>query len=139
MRVTSTIGAGLLSVVGAVALSTVTATGATAQSMTPMRGEVKSFSDNFAIRVNPQNPYQHRIRIEVKVYDETFAPVPALISPAEMMLGPEGNRSVTVLVPFEGRKERRVRVCTESVPYTNSKTSRVRTQICGRFIAHRLS
>lgn len=125
---------------GAVLLPVALAAPAAAQAMTPMRGEVKSFADTFAIRVFPQNPYKHRIRVEVRVYDETFAPIPvAAVAPAEMMLAPEDNRGVMVVVPFDGQKERRVRICTESVPYENFKSSRVRTQVCGRFIAYRMS
>ncbi|TGV78861.1 hypothetical protein EN792_044160, partial [Mesorhizobium sp. M00.F.Ca.ET.149.01.1.1] len=56
-----------------VALSPVAAT---SQSMTPMRGEVRSFTDAFAVRVFPGNPYNQRIRVEVHVYDQYFQPVP---------------------------------------------------------------
>ncbi|MDX2259927.1 MAG: hypothetical protein NW205_13560 [Hyphomicrobiaceae bacterium] len=115
----------------------VSATQAHAQAMSPMRGEVKSFTDEFVVRVFPANPYPHRIRVEVKVYDETFAPVPARVAPGEVMLAPEDNRGVLVVVPFEGRTERKVRICTESIPFTNTPT-RLRTQVCGRFIAYRL-
>lgn len=110
---------------------------ANAQAMSPMRGEVKSFSDRFAVRVHPMNPYQHRIRVEVKVYDETFAPVKAAVHPSEATLAPQGNRSVLVMIPFDGRMQRKVRICTEAVPFPG-KTQRVRTQICGRFIASRM-
>lgn len=141
MRVrSSTFCAVALAVAGAASFFVLTSHEAAAQAMTPMRGEVKSFADRFAIRVFPQNPYKHRIKVEVRVYDETFAPIPtAAVAPAEMMLAPEDNRGVMVVVPFDGLRERRVRVCTESVPFANTLSSRVRTQVCGRFIAYRLS
>ena len=110
---------------------------ASAQALTPMRGEVKSFTDQFALRVFPANPYNHRIKVEVHVYDENFVPVNAAVMPAYALLGPEDNRSVLVMVPFEGKTERRVRVCAESIPFENSST-RMRTQVCGRFLAKRL-
>lgn len=110
---------------------------AAAQAMTPMRGEVKSYSDRFAVRVHPMNPYQHRIKVEVKVYDETFAPVRAAVHPPEAMLAPQGSRAVLVMVPFDGRMERKVRICTEAVPFPG-KTQRVRMQVCGRFFASRM-
>ncbi len=122
----------------AIALSIAAAGGANAQAMTPMRGEVKSFSDKFALRVFPANPYQHRIKVEVRVYDETFAPVAAAVTPAAATLAPQDNRGFMVVVPFEGRKERRVRVCTEAVPFTH-QTTRVRTQVCGRFVAYKMN
>ncbi|MCR4267812.1 hypothetical protein [Nitratireductor sp. ZSWI3] len=106
------------------------------QSMTPMRGEVTSFGDAFAVRVFPYNPYRHRIRVVVRVYDADFLPVEARVSPAEMMLGSRDTRPVLVEVPFGKAAHRRVRVCTESVPFPNRKT-RIRAQICGRFLARR--
>ena len=110
---------------------------ASAQSLTPMRGEVRSFSDHFAVRVYPGNPYTRRLRVEVKVYDADFRPIRARVSPAQAMIGAEARRHVLVVVPFAGRTYRRVRICAESVPFPNEST-RIRTQICGRFLAHRL-
>lgn len=113
--------------------------GAAAQSMSPMRGKVQSFSDDFALKVYPANPYGHRIRIEVKVYDADFRPIQdARVSPHNFTLGSNFARPVTVIVPFEaGKKERRVRVCTESVPFPGQSSSNVKAQICGKFIAER--
>ncbi len=108
-----------------------------AQSMTPMRGEVVSFDEAFAVRVFPGNPYGHRIKVEVKVYDQSFRPVAARISPAQMMLGAEASRPVLVVVPFDGQSERKVRICTESIPFPGRNTQ-IRAQICGKFLARRL-
>ena len=110
---------------------------ASAQALTPMRGQVKSFTDHAAFRVFPANPYPRRIKVEVKVYDETFAPIAAFVSPPVALLAPEDNRGVMVLVPFEGKTERRIRICAESVPFED-KATRLRTQVCGRFLAQRV-
>ena len=113
---------------------------AAAQAMSPMRGQVKSFSDAFALKVYPANPYEHRIRVEVKVYDENFREVKdARVSPANFMLGGNSDRQVTVMVPFEGANTRKVRVCTESIPFlgmSNNKTN-IKAQICGKFLGER--
>jgi hypothetical protein len=109
---------------------------ASAQSMTPMRGEVTSFTDEFAVRVFPRNPYRHRILVAVRVYDEKFRPLEARVSPANIMLGANGSRPVTVVVSFDGARERRVRICTESIPFPDQQT-RIKAQICGRFLARR--
>lgn len=109
---------------------------AAAQSMTPMRGQVGSVTDKFAVRVFPMNPNQHRARFEVKVYDENFAPVAAVVSPPAAIISPNGSRNVLVVVPFEGRMQRKVRICTESIAAANA-TTRLRTQVCGRFIGYR--
>lgn len=111
--------------------------GAQAQSLTPMRGEVKSFTDQFAVRVFAMNPYNKRMKIEVKVYDDTFRPVGAVVLPGEAMVGAQDSRSVMVMVPFDGQPQRRVRICAESVPFKTETTS-LRTQVCGKFFAQRL-
>jgi hypothetical protein len=120
----------------AVAAIGIASSAASAQSMTPMRGEVTSFTDEFAVRVFPRNPYRHRILVAVRVYDEKFRPLEARVSPANIMLGANGSRPVTVVVGFDGARERRVRICTESIPFPDQQT-RIKAQICGRFLARR--
>jgi hypothetical protein len=107
-----------------------------AQSMSPMRGEVTSFTDSFAVKVYPSNPYGHRIDIQVNVYDQAFRPVKANISPASFKLGAGASRQVLVVVPFDGAATRKVRICTESVPFPNQETQ-IKAQICGKYFAQR--
>ena len=107
------------------------------QSMSPMRGVVTAFADVFAVRVYPSNPYDHRIRVEVRVYNQKFQPVPARVTPPSFMLGAEASRPVLVVVPFEGAASRKVRICTESVPFPDQQTQ-IRAQICGKFLARRM-
>lgn len=109
---------------------------ATAQSMTPMRGEVRSFTDAFAVKVFPGNPYDKRIRVEVHVYDQDFRPVEARISPSVFLLAGQASRPVLVVVPFDGASDRKVRICTESIPFPGEQTQ-IRAQICGKFFGHR--
>ena len=107
------------------------------QSMSPMRGVVTAYADVFAVRVYPSNPYGHRIRVEVRVYDQEFQPVRARVTPSSFMLGAEASRPVLVVVPFEGAASRKVRICTESVPFPDQQTQ-IRAQICGKFLARRM-
>lgn len=107
-----------------------------AQSMSPMRGTVTSYSDEFALKVHPRNVYPHRIMMEVRAYDQDFRPIAALIWPSRFWLAAENARPVSVLIPFEGATERRVRICAESVPVGGTQGN-VRTQICGKFLALR--
>jgi hypothetical protein len=106
---------------------------ATAQALSPMRGTIKSFTDTFAVRVFPANPYGHRIRVQIKVYDQNFNPVDARVSPQQFTLGGNTSRPVNVMIPFDGASERKVRVCAESVPFPG-KTSNIKAQICGKFL-----
>ena len=112
--------------------------GAAAQAMSPMRGEVKSFADSFALKVFPANPYNHRIRMEVKVYDQDFRPVKARVSPAEFTLGGKNSRSVNVIVPFDGTTSRKVRVCTEAIPFPSQSKTTIKAQVCGKFLGERV-
>ncbi|MER8442283.1 hypothetical protein NKH52_03615 [Mesorhizobium sp. M1066] len=111
---------------------------AKAQSMSPMRGEINSFTDVFAVRVFPANPYNRKIRVEIHVYDQDFQPVDARISPDVFQLASQASRSVLVVVPFDGATERKVRICTESIPFPNQQTQ-IRAQICGKFFGRRKS
>ncbi|WP_027037703.1 hypothetical protein [Mesorhizobium ciceri] len=111
---------------------------ANAQSMSPMRGEINSFTDVFAVRIFPANPYDRKIRVEIHVYDQDFQPVDARISPNVFQLASQASRSVLVVVPFDGAAERKVRICTESIPFPNQQTQ-IRAQICGKFFGRRKS
>lgn len=115
-----------------------TVSGAASQSMSPMRGQVRSFAESFAVRVYPSNPYQHRIRIDVRVYDQDFRPVSADVTPKSFMLGGQASRPVLVVVPFDGSAQRKVRICTESVPFPGEQTQ-IKAQICGKFLGQRRS
>ncbi len=115
-----------------------TPTQGNAQAMSPMRGEVQSFTDSFAVRVYPANPYEHRIKIEVKVYDQDFNPINAIVSPSSFTLGARFARPVTVMIPFEGQSERKVRICTESIPFPNQSTTQIKAQVCGKFLGRHL-
>ncbi len=113
---------------------------AAAQSMSPMRGQVKSFADSFAVKVFPANPYTHRIRMEVNVYDQNFRPIKgARVSPAKFTLGGRFARPVNVIVPFEGQTTRKVRVCTEAIPFPGQSTrTTIKAQVCGKFMGERI-
>jgi hypothetical protein len=120
----------------AAALSVLACVPAAGQSMSPMRGQIASFDDAFAVRVFPANPYGHRIRIAVRVYDQEFRPVAARIAPNDFMLGADASRPVLVVVPFDGAATRKVRICTESVPFPGEQTQ-IKAQICGKFLGQR--
>lgn len=121
----------------AVTLAAVGSKGA-AQSMTPMRGEISSFEEEFTVRVFPYNPYPHSIRVAIKAYDQDFRPIEADVMPPEMVIDSMSSRSAIVSVGFKNKKVRRIRICTESVPFPGLHAS-IKAQICGRFIAHRIN
>ena len=42
--------------------------------------------------------------------------------------------TMTVVIPFGGKEEKRVRICAESIPFTN-RPQIIKAQVCGRFYA----
>lgn len=121
---------------GAVAALVLAPGAGSAQSLTPMRGTVAAFGESFALQVEPRNPYQHRIGVEMRVYDHEFRPVPsARVVPDRFMLGGGASRPVTAYVPFEGQSPRYVRVCAESIPFRSTSSQQIRTRVCGKFRA----
>ncbi|TIT84954.1 MAG: hypothetical protein E5W55_33415, partial [Mesorhizobium sp.] len=65
-----------------------------------------------------------------------FQPVDAQITPRAFLLAGQASRPVLVVVPFDGATERKVRICTESIPFPGEQTQ-IRAQICGKFFGHR--
>lgn len=128
------------SLLGCALMTQLPAPEAVAQAMSPMRGQVKSFTDSFALKVYPANPYNHRIRVEVKVYDKNFYEIKdAKILPANFTLAGQAGRQVTVIVPFANQQSRKVRVCTESIPFPGQgkATASIKAQVCGKFLGER--
>jgi hypothetical protein len=107
---------------------------ALAQSITPMRQVVRSFANDFAVRVTVGNPYPRRVAFEVKVYDETFKPIAARINFPVVKIAANDTRMVTVVVPFNENPQRKIRICAEGL-FGADTGSKVRTQVCGRFLA----
>ncbi|MEO1745949.1 MAG: hypothetical protein AAFR13_05395 [Pseudomonadota bacterium] len=115
-----------------------TAYGASAQSLSPMRGKVQSFTESFAVQVFPANPYSHRIRLEMHAYDQNFRRLRNVRFTANnFTLGAGDSRAVTAVVPFDGDKVKRVRICTEGIPFPGQASSNIKAQICGKFIGER--
>ena len=42
-----------------------------------------------------------------------------------------------VMVPFEGYQNRKVRICTEAIPFPG-QTTKIKAQVCGKFLGQRL-
>lgn len=130
-----------LPVLLAAVVTTMLGTSAEAQSLAPMRGQVVSYADRFALRLHPGNPYDKGMTMSMAVYDEAYRPIRAAVFPERQVIGPGGNGSVTVVVPFDGTRERRVRVCARAhplaVPGGPSGRANIVTEVCGRYRAVR--
>ena len=109
---------------------------AEAQSISPTLGEVRSFTHEFALRVKAENHDRAGALIVMRAYDSRFRPIRASFSHASFRLGAGNSRRVTVVIPFEGARERYVRVCAERLPRRLGAHT-IRTRTCGKYRARR--
>lgn len=101
-----------------------------------MRAQVTSMGDQFAIRVYPGNPYKHRLQFKIKVYDQYFREIPAIVRPHDPYIAGGAKRPVLVIVPFGEKFSKKIRICSQSIPFVSSQ-SQLRGQVCGRYIGRR--
>lgn len=112
---------------------------AASQSMYPLERFIKATSDVFALHVTAVNAGTRKQgRLQVRVYDTKFRLIKARVTPRTMILSGNGSRRVLVEVPFEGKKRRKIIVCTEKQATEKRGQVNIRTRVCGRFYAQRL-
>lgn len=110
------------------------------QALSPMRHEVVSFGDRFALRLTAHNPYRHVIHSEFKVYEEDWTPIHDLtMTSRAAMLGPGSRQPLMVILPFGALPERTVLVCHETKIAVYHANNFIRGQVCGRYRARRLA
>ena len=113
---------------------------ANAQSLSPMRAEIKSFSNHFAIRLYPGNSESTSREMMMRLYDEDYRPIEGQLLPQNFTLAAKSQRQVLAIIPFDGQENRKVRICIETVhPTDQTGASRIRTQVCGTYQARRFS
>ncbi|MGV6819152.1 MAG: hypothetical protein ACWA5T_01490 [Parvularcula sp.] len=106
---------------------------AAAQSMTPMKADIVTFSDRAAVRVYVRNPYARAQRFDMEVYDpDGRISSDALISSQRVSLAPGAQSSVLVITPLQGQPTREVIICATSMPFYGSGNG-VRGQVCGNY------
>lgn len=114
-----------------------------AQSLSPMRRDVVSFEDRFAIRLIAGNPNAHARTVAVRVFDLDWNELDDVwVSRPETDVAPNGRIDVIVIAPFHDRDERELRVCAETAPRPFAGVApgaQVRGQVCGRYRARRVS
>jgi hypothetical protein len=132
-----------LTTCSALALALLAGAPAAAQSLSPMRREVVSFEDRFALRVMAGNPNDRSQTIAVRVFDLDWTELgDAWVSRPATDVPPGGRVDVIVIAPFHGESVRDVRICAEAAPAPYAGTgvsARVRGQVCGLFRARRVS
>jgi len=112
---------------------------AASQSMYPLERFIRATNDVFALHVTAVNAGTRKQgRLQVRVYDTKFRLIKARVTPRTMILPGNGSRRVLVEVPFEGKRRRKIIVCTERQAAEKRGQVTIRTRVCGRFYALRL-
>ena len=112
--------------------------GAAAQSLTPMRAEVGTFTDTAAVRLSVGNPGERRLRIGFAAYDEAWAPITGATATRPSLALPGGETaSVVVTVPLGGAASCVFRVCARSAPVLGPNGQALRGEVCGKYRATR--
>ena len=99
------------------------------QSVTPVRGAPRSFTNGFAVRLTIGNLYPQIQTFAVRVYDDKFYPVEATLPMPEVTLAAGASRTVLAIISFDGMNIRRVRICAEGL-FGGPNTTKLRTQVC---------
>ena len=114
---------------------------ASAQTVTPMKQIVPTFTDQFVVEVQISNPYRSAQLSEIVLYTDDWTPIDdAVLSHRSARLGSGDKLKITVLVPMvPGRKVRHVYLCHSITPRTNGQGAAYKGEVCGKFSALRLS
>ncbi len=128
-------------VAGAIALLAAAPSGA--QSLSPMRREIVSFEDRFALRLIAGNPNARAQIIAVRVFDLDWNELDDVwVSRPEADVAAGGRVDLIVIAPFHEANVRELRICAETAPRpfgASGLGAQVRGQVCGRYRARRVS
>ncbi|WP_411819148.1 hypothetical protein ABFZ85_09165 [Hyphococcus formosus] len=108
------------------------------QALSPMNGNIKTYTDVFAIQLQALNPYDTAQTFSVTLSDGEGNPATDIeLSSRVLQIPPNGARSFFVwgLV----NKERRVMVCLTSAYFTNGVGAQIRGEVCGKYQVSRLA
>ena len=108
---------------------------ASAQSLTPMKADIYTFSDQAALRLNVRNPYDSATRFSVHAYTETWVPVNDVqFSRDQFTMAAGSTAPLTVIAPLNGATSKTMYVCVLSQPIYGAGSG-LRGQVCGKYRA----
>jgi len=111
-----------------------------AQSVAPMKKEITSFAESFMFQVHIKNTYDQGQISHIELFDMDWNPVEGgYTTHKSAFLGAGQELVVTAMVPFKGEKFKQVYLCHSITPRVNGKGSAYRGEVCGKYIARRLS
>ena len=110
---------------------------AQAQTVAPMTAAVGAYGEQFLVRLNVRNPYPDTRDFTLAAFDEAGGPISVWSSAPAFRLAAGKGRMLAVSAPFEGRPNRRIVLCVETVA-GETETGRLLTQVCSTVQAERL-
>ncbi|WP_375201564.1 hypothetical protein [Hyphococcus sp.] len=105
---------------------------AAAQGLSPMKGEIRTYSHQFAVLLTASNPYNTAQRFSVALRDEWGEPaqrVQATVPNFSLPPGESGAFYVWGDVP----PSKRILVCVTSQFFATGAGAPVRGEVCGKF------
>lgn len=113
-----------------------------AQSLSPMRRELVSFEERFAVRLAAGNPSESPQTLAMRVFDEDWVEIAdAWVSRPLAEVAPGGRVEIIVIAPFLDGPRRSIRVCAEGAPSAVPRlagSAQVRGRVCGFYRAQRV-
>ena len=105
---------------------------AAAQALSPMSGEVKTYSHQFALLLTANNPYNTAQRFSVSVRDEAGRQTPYIQATVPNFSLPPGE-SGAFYVWGEVPPEKQLTVCVTSQFFATGVGAPVRGEVCGKY------
>ena len=102
-----------------------------------MQGEVKTYTDRFAMQLKAFNPYQSAQRFKLTFYNAEGAPVSDVRSAVPVIYVPPGE-SVSFYVWGAVSARRELNVCVTSPYRLDGVGAQIRGEVCGRYDIVRL-
>jgi hypothetical protein len=105
---------------------------AAAQGLSPMKGEVRTYSHQFAMLLTASNPYNTPQRFSVALRDEWNQPVPRVQATVPNFSLPPGETGA-FYVWGDVPASKRILVCVTSQFFATGAGSPVRGEVCGKY------
>ncbi|MEX6632924.1 hypothetical protein [Hyphococcus lacteus] len=110
---------------------------AMSQALSPMNGEVKTYTDVFALQLKALNPYDSAQQFSVRILDDQGAPVKD-VQMARSILNLPPSATNAFYIWGKVAAERRIMVCLTSPYFSNGVGAQIRGEVCGKYHITRL-
>lgn len=116
-------------------MASVPVSAAHAQSLSPMKQTLFTYSDQFAMRLFVRNPYDRAERFAVRIIDDGDD-LPYSTASSDYLIAPAGER-VSFIVAGDATRDRELAVCVRSEPIIGNAGLAFVGEVCGRYLVLR--